>query len=85
MLHAERTTQVYAGVPYYSGYPYAAALLGNGLNFTSQPPPAGAANESVVEVTCAPNNPDASMLPRTLPGTRPSTLSAALTGPQQPA
>ena len=68
---AGRDTQVYAGVPYYSGYPYAAALLGNGLNFTSQQSPGGPANESVVEVICSPNNPDASMLPRTLPGARP--------------
>ena len=58
---------MYAGVPYYSGYPYAVALLGNGLNWTTEAPPAGS-TDAVVEVVCAPNNPDAAMVPRTMPG-----------------
>lgn len=64
--------QVYAQPPYYSAYPQVATSLGSHMyawsNMTVDSLTAAASTLDVVEISCAPNNPDASMQRKTIPG-----------------
>lgn len=64
--------QVYAQAPYYGTYLEAATSLGSHMyawsNLTIDDLTAAALTTDVVEILCAPNNPDARMQRKTIPG-----------------
>ncbi len=76
--YAVPATQVYAPVPYYSGYEWPAEYYDSRLfEWTAGAAPEASADDPVIEIITAPNNPDGAMRNKTIEG-KDSRLSQAL-------